>query len=66
MLSVLYAVSYLSMGVPAVIGGVLVAHAGLLQTAGEYGAAVMVLATLTLTGLVAQSRSSRRYGVLPM
>jgi predicted MFS family arabinose efflux permease len=46
-LSVLYAVSYLSMGVPAVIGGVLVSHAGLLQTAGEYGAGVMVLAALT-------------------
>jgi predicted MFS family arabinose efflux permease len=65
-LSVLYAVSYLSMGVPAVIGGVLVAHAGLLQTAGEYGAAVMVLAILTLTGLMAQSRGSRRYGVSPI
>jgi predicted MFS family arabinose efflux permease len=65
-LSVLYAVCYLSMGVPAVIGGILVSRAGLLQTAGDYGAAVMVLATLTLAGLLAQRRSSRRYAVVPM
>ena len=50
-LSLLYVVSYLAMGVPAVIAGFLVVHeGGLLDTAREYGAAVMVLAALALAG----------------
>ncbi|WP_405582983.1 MFS transporter [Streptomyces sp. NBC_01190] len=52
-LSLLYVVSYLGMGVPAVIGGVLVVHGGgLLDTAREYGVAVVVLAAAALAGLL--------------
>jgi MFS family permease len=47
-LSVLYVVCYLAMGVPAVIAGVLVVHSGALVTAREVGAAVMGLAALAL------------------
>jgi MFS family permease len=57
-LSLLYVVSYLGMGVPAVIGGVLVVHGGgLLDTAREYGAAVIVLAGAALAGLLLGSRA---------
>jgi hypothetical protein len=52
-LSVLYVVSYLGLGAPAVVAGFLVVHAGgLLDTAREYGLAVIVLATLALAGLL--------------
>lgn len=52
-LSVLYVVVYLGLGVPAVIGGVLATEVnGLLATAREYGTAVVVLATLALVGLL--------------
>jgi predicted MFS family arabinose efflux permease len=52
-LSVLYVVVYLGLGVPAVIGGVLVTEVnGLLATAREYGTAVVVLAALALAGLL--------------
>jgi predicted MFS family arabinose efflux permease len=52
-LSLVYVVSYLGLGVPAVIGGVLVVHAGgLLVTTREYGIAVMALAATALLGLV--------------
>jgi len=52
LLSLLYVVSYLGMGVPAVLGGVLVVHGGgLLDTAREYGGAVIALAALALAGL---------------
>ncbi|MBY8878937.1 MFS transporter [Streptomyces sp. PLK6-54] len=56
-LSLLYVVSYLGMGVPAVIGGVLVVHGGgLLDTVREYGAAVIVLAAAALAGLLLSGR----------
>ena len=49
MLSVVYVVSYLAMGVPAMIGGFMVTHgAGLMPTARGYGAAVTLLAALAL------------------
>jgi MFS family permease len=52
-LSLLFVVSYLGMGVPAVIAGVLVVHGGgLLTTAREYGIAVIVLAAVALPGLL--------------
>ena len=50
-LSILYVVSYLAMGLPAVIAGVLVVHGGgVIDTAREYGIAVIVLAALALLG----------------
>ncbi|MFD3457660.1 MFS transporter [Streptomyces sp. NPDC058691] len=56
-LSLLYVVSYLGMGLPAVIAGYLVVHAGgLITTAREYGAAIIVLALLALVGLLTEKR----------
>jgi hypothetical protein len=56
-LSLLYTVSYLGLGLPAVIAGFLVVHGGgLLDTTYEYGAAVMVLAALALAWLVRTTR----------
>jgi MFS family permease len=50
-LSVVYVVSYLAMGLPAVIAGVLLVHEGnLVSTTIQYGVAVMVLAALALLG----------------
>ncbi len=52
-LSLLYIVSYLGLGVPAVIAGVLVTEVNsLLATAQEYGIAVVVLAVVALGGLL--------------
>jgi hypothetical protein len=61
-LSVLYVISYLAMGLPAVLGGLRVMHGGgLLATSHEYGAAVMILAALALAGgLTASGRNPRR------
>ena len=51
-LSVLYVVSYLAMGLPAVVGGFLAVYAGGVVAAGrEYGLAVIVLAVIALLGL---------------
>ena len=56
-LSLLYIVSYLGLGVPAVIGGVLVTEVnGVLDTAREYGSAVILLAALALAGLLLHRR----------
>jgi predicted MFS family arabinose efflux permease len=50
-LSILYVVAYLSMGVPAVIGGFRVVHGGgVITTAREYGIAVIALAAFALIG----------------
>ncbi|MBR7835107.1 MFS transporter [Actinospica durhamensis] len=52
-LSLLYTISYLGMGLPAVIAGFLVVHGGgLVTTSYEYGAAVIVLAAAALAGLL--------------
>ncbi|SOD71302.1 predicted MFS family arabinose efflux permease [Jatrophihabitans sp. GAS493] len=59
-LSLVYVVSYLAMGVPAVLAGVLVVHGGgVLDTAREYAAAVMLLAALALLGLALPRRAPR-------
>jgi hypothetical protein len=51
-LSVLYMVSYLGLGVPAVVAGVLVVHGGgLLTTTREYAAAVILAALVAGVGL---------------
>lgn len=57
-LSLLWVVSYLALGLPSVIAGVLVVHGGIPDTAREYGSAVMLLAVLALAGL-ARGRRSR-------
>jgi len=56
-LSLLYTVSYLGMGLPAVIAGFLVVHGSLIDTAYEYGAALIVLAVLALVGLLRTRRA---------
>jgi predicted MFS family arabinose efflux permease len=52
-LSVLYIVSYLGLGVPAVLAGLAVVHGiGLLDTTYGYGAAVVLLALLATVNLI--------------
>ncbi|MFG2356486.1 MFS transporter [Streptomyces sp. NPDC048521] len=64
-LSLLYVVCYLGLGVPAVIAGVLVVHGGgLVQTAREYGIAVIVLAVAALAGLLLSGRRVKRVAVV--
>jgi hypothetical protein len=51
--SLLYVVSYLGLGVPAVLAGFGVVHGGgLIDTTRYYGAAVIALAALALFGLM--------------
>jgi MFS family permease len=53
LVSLLYVVSYLGLGVPAVLAGFGVVHGGgLINTTRYYGAAVIALAALALYGLV--------------
>ena len=60
MLSLLYVVSYLGLGVPAVVAGFVVVHGGgLIDTARYYGVAVIVLAALALVGLLPSRPQSR-------
>ena len=60
-LSIIYLVSYLAMGLPAVVGGVLVVYGGGLRiTAVEYGAVVMLLAGTALAGSLLTARAERR------
>ncbi|MEU6322763.1 MFS transporter [Streptomyces sp. NPDC047009] len=64
-LSLLYVVCYVGLGVPAVIAGVLVVHGGgLVQTSREYGIAVIVLALAVLTGLLRSGRRVERVAVV--
>ncbi len=59
-LSVIFVVSYLAMGVPAVIAGYLVARQGdLFVTAREFGAVIMVLAALALVGTLRRAFRQR-------
>jgi MFS family permease len=52
LLSIVYIVSYLALGLPAVIAGALASRGGgVLTTAREYGVAVMLLTVLALAGL---------------
>jgi len=62
LVSLLYVVSYLGLGVPAVIAGFGVVHGGgLVSTARYFGVAVIVLATLALAGLL-RNRGDRVAG----
>ncbi|GGT15724.1 MFS transporter [Streptomyces chromofuscus] len=64
-LSLLYVVCYVGLGVPAVIGGVLVVHGGgLVRTSTEYGVAVIALALVALTGLLLSGRRAERVAVV--
>jgi hypothetical protein len=57
-LSVIFVISYLAMGVPAVIAGYLVAVQGDISlTAPEFGAVVIVLAALALIGTLRRASS---------
>src|SRR5713226_8483012 len=59
-LSVIFVVSYLAMGLPAVVAGYLVARSGdLFLAAREFGAVVMVLAALALIGTLRRTSSQR-------
>ena len=59
-LSVIFVISYLAMGVPAVIAGYFVVRQGdLLLTAREFGAVIMVLAMLALAGTLRRAFSQR-------
>jgi MFS family permease len=61
-LSLLFVVSYLALGLPAVVGGYLVVHdGGLISTARTYGAGVMVLAGLALLGSLSRSTVVRSF-----
>ena len=58
--SLLYVVSYLGLGGPAVVAGYGVVHGGgLIETTRYYGLAVIVLAVLALAGLVRRSTMNR-------
>ncbi|HKD89684.1 MAG TPA: MFS transporter [Streptosporangiaceae bacterium] len=57
LVSLLYVVSYLGLGVPAVLAGFGVVHGGgLIDTTRYYGAAVIVLAAVALVGLLKNQR----------
>ena len=58
LLSTVFVVSYLGMGLPAVIGGFLVVHFGLLPAARTYSVAVMVLAAVALAAVARPARAS--------
>ncbi len=66
LLSIVYVISYLAMGLPAVIAGYLVVHAGgLLDTTREYGLAVMALAGIALVGVAARRRPAEQVVTCP-
>ena len=51
-ISVAYVISYLALGLPAILAGELVVHSTVTRTAEEFGAGVILLAALTTAGLV--------------
>jgi predicted MFS family arabinose efflux permease len=61
LISLLYVVSYLGLGVPAVLAGFGAVHDGLINTARYYGTSVIALAALALFGLV-RNRPGRTAG----
>jgi predicted MFS family arabinose efflux permease len=60
-ISVAYVISYLAMGLPAILAGVLVVHGTLTGTAHLFGGAVIVLAALTGAGLLVGIARQRSY-----
>jgi len=59
-LSIVFIISYVSMGVPAIIAGATVRHGNLLATAQVFGAVVMALAAAALIATVLRATSSSR------
>ncbi len=59
-MSIVYVISYLSLGLPAILAGALVVDSSLTQTAEEIGGGVIVLATLTAAGLLWSLRREAR------
>jgi predicted MFS family arabinose efflux permease len=59
-MSIVYVISYLSLGLPAILAGALVVNSSLTQTAEELGAGVIVLAALTAAGLLWSLRRETR------
>lgn len=61
LLSLVYVVSYVALGVPAILGGLLAVHnADLRGTAVEYGIAVIVLSLVAAAGLLVRRRTTSR------
>jgi MFS family permease len=56
-LSTVYVLCYLALGLPAVIAGALVTSSGLSRTSTEFGVVIMALAAFALTGLLARTRT---------
>jgi len=59
-ISLVYVISYLSLGLPAILAGTLVVHSSLSQVSEELGAGVIVLAALTAAGLARSLRQEAR------
>jgi predicted MFS family arabinose efflux permease len=59
-ISLVYVISYFSLGLPAILAGTLVVNSSLPQVAEELGAAVIALAALTATGLAWSLRRDSR------
>lgn len=51
-LSTVYALCYLALGIPAVVAGILADRSGVVTSARQYGAVAIVLAAVTLFGLL--------------
>jgi predicted MFS family arabinose efflux permease len=60
-ISVAYIICYLAMGLPAILAGFLVVHGTVLHTAQEFGAAVIVLAALTVAGMTISTFRTRAH-----
>ncbi|MGV9240466.1 hypothetical protein [Streptomyces nigra] len=59
-LSLLYVVCYVGLGLPAIIAGVLVVHGGgLIVTSREYSITLIVLALVALAGLLRNGRRNK-------
>jgi MFS family permease len=58
-ISVAYIICYLAMGLPAILAGVLVVDSSVLQTAREFGVAVIALAGLTVAGMTLSAVRAR-------
>jgi hypothetical protein len=63
LLSTIFVVCYLSMGIPAVIAGVLVTRGDLITTAHQYGYVVIALASVPLVAMLARSAAARRRAI---